>query len=434
MASIGSDPNGRKRILFVAGDGSRKTIRLGKATMRQAEAFKVKVEALISAGITGNMDDETSRWLADLSEAMYARLSAVGLARPRKANKTTLQQLLDAFFTHLNVKPITSLGYQPAKAALLEYFGAETPVRDVEPLQAEQWRAKMKADGLAEATVSKRVGIAKHIFQRGVGWKMLIENPFAGVRAGSQINKTRQHFISKEDARKVLDACPDTQWRLLFALSRYGGLRCPSEHLALKWADVDWAHGRLRVSCSKTEHHEGRGERFCPIFPEIRPYLLTAFEEAEPGTEYVITRYRLANCNLRTQLERIIRKAGLSAWPRLFHNLRATRQTELTERFPAHVVAAWIGNTERVAQNHYLQTTDAHFAQACAEPVKDQAPINSAAQNPAQYPAVSGCTDQNADKETNRKGPEIPELTTCYNSLLNQGIAAPGLEPGTLGL
>ena len=47
MATIGSDANGRKRILFVAGDGTRKTVRLGKVTMKQAEAFKVKVEAVI---------------------------------------------------------------------------------------------------------------------------------------------------------------------------------------------------------------------------------------------------------------------------------------------------------------------------------------------------------------------------------------------------
>lgn len=41
MASVIADPNGRKRILFVASDGSRKAIRLGKATAKQADAFKV---------------------------------------------------------------------------------------------------------------------------------------------------------------------------------------------------------------------------------------------------------------------------------------------------------------------------------------------------------------------------------------------------------
>src|SRR5688572_24216677 len=122
----------------------------------------------------------------------------------------------------------------------------------------------MKSAGYAEATISKRVKLARQIFRRGVRWKMLAENPFEGVKAGSQQNKSRQYFISRADAQKVLDHCPDAQWRLLFALSRFAGLRCPSEHLNLTWGDVDWDHDRIRVTCSKTEHHEGRGERFIP--------------------------------------------------------------------------------------------------------------------------------------------------------------------------
>src|SRR5437763_6301034 len=76
---------------------------------------------------------------------------------------------------------------------------------------------------------------------------MITETPLANVRAGSQTNKDRMFFVSRADAQKVLDACPDAEWRLIFALSRYGGLRCPSEHLALKWADVDWDKARVRV-------------------------------------------------------------------------------------------------------------------------------------------------------------------------------------------
>jgi hypothetical protein len=40
-----------------------------------------------------------------------------------------------------------------------------------------------------------------------------------------------------EERNKVLEACPNAEWRLIFALSRFGGLRCPSEHLVLTWAD-----------------------------------------------------------------------------------------------------------------------------------------------------------------------------------------------------
>ena len=79
---------------------------------------------------------------------------------------------------------------------------------------------------------------------------------------------------------------------MLFALSRYGGLRCPSKHLALNWADVDWERSRITRETPKTEHHEGGDPRVVPLFPELRPYLEECFEQAEPGTEHVITRYR----------------------------------------------------------------------------------------------------------------------------------------------
>jgi hypothetical protein len=78
----------------------------------------------------------------------------------------------------------------------------------------------------------------------------------------------------------------------------------------------------------------------------------------------VIHRYRGPDTNLRTQFERIIRLAGVEAWPRLFHNLRASRQTELSNEYPPHVVADWLGNTVAVADTHYLMTTDEHYQRA----------------------------------------------------------------------
>ncbi|MCC7351124.1 MAG: hypothetical protein IT446_11190 [Phycisphaerales bacterium] len=53
MASAIEDPNGRKRIQFVAADSTRKTVRLGKASMRDAEQVCRHVEALAAATING---------------------------------------------------------------------------------------------------------------------------------------------------------------------------------------------------------------------------------------------------------------------------------------------------------------------------------------------------------------------------------------------
>jgi hypothetical protein len=69
--------------------------------------------------------------------------------------------------------------------------------------------------------------------------------------------------------------------------------------------------------------------------------------------------------NLRTQLERIIhRGTDIEAWPRLFQNLRVSRETELAATFPLHVATKWIGNSAPITAKHYLKVTDAAFAAA----------------------------------------------------------------------
>jgi hypothetical protein len=42
--------------------------------------------------------------------------------------------------------------------------------------------------------------------------------------------------------------------------------------------------------------------------------------------------------------------------------VRASRQTELTNKFPEQVVCKWVGNSKAVANKHNLQVTDEHFA------------------------------------------------------------------------
>ena len=104
--------------------------------------------------------------------------------------------------------------------------------------------------------------------------------------------------------------------------------------------------------------------------------------------------------------QRTVTAAGLVPWPKVWTNLRSTRETELAETYPMHVVCAWIGNSRAIAQEHYLQVTDAHFTEAIKEP------STSAAQNPAQQPAEMGRREQ---KEGDVQPPQGPE---------SQGVAA----------
>jgi hypothetical protein len=132
----------------------------------------------------------------------------------------------------------------------------------------------------------------------------------------------------------------------------------------------------------------------------LRPHLKAAFERAAKGALYAISRYRDFYANLRTHLQCIIRRAGLTPWPKLFLNLRSTRETELAEVYPVHVVCAWIGNTERFAAWHYLQVTEDHFTLAA-----HSTPDSARKANPAQDSAQHGARAEDAPNE---KTPEIP--------------------------
>ena len=74
-------------------------------------------------------------------------------------------------------------------------------------------------------------------------------------------------------------------------------------------------------------------------FPELRPYLLEAFEQAEEGTEFVMRRYRDANANLRTQLQRIIGKADWKPGQNCFTTSALPARLSLRRRTPCTLFA-----------------------------------------------------------------------------------------------
>jgi len=131
MASLSKDAGGKKRITFNALDGSDKrvTIRLGKVSVKIAESFRTRVEALICAKDTGTtIDRETSRWVASLPDKMHERLARVGLVEPRAARDDALAELIDRFVAQADVKQATLDAYRQTTNSLLDAFGADTPV------------------------------------------------------------------------------------------------------------------------------------------------------------------------------------------------------------------------------------------------------------------------------------------------------------------
>lgn len=429
MASIARDPNGRKRLLFHGSDGKRRCIRLGKVTQRQAESIKLRVENLVSASLTGHAcDDETARWVASLSNALHDKLAAAGLVVKRQS--ATLAAFLDEYLeSRKDIKASTRLVLGHTQRCLVEYFGAEKPLRDITRGDADRWRTWLISDQeLADNTVRRRCGIAKQYFKAAQRSKLVSINAFDDLTAAVRANPQRFHFVSREVADRVSRACPDAEWRLLFALARYGGIRIPSEAVGLQWSDVDWARGRLTITSPKTEHHPGQGSRVIPIFAELSEPLLEVYSKSSEGADRVFTNLVDAKQNLRTRFNKIIRRAGLEPWPKLWQNLRSSRETELAESWPMHVVCAWIGNSQAVAQKHYLQVTDEHFERALSE---------KAAQNAAQHSAASEGVEMHGEFGQFSKCLSNGDLQRDANQpdeLAMAGMGDEGLEPPTSSL
>ena len=88
-----------------------------------------------------------------------------------------------------------------------------------------------------------------------------------------------------------------------------------------------------------------------------------AYDAAPEGSVNVI-KHCQGTKNYRKGLKEIILKAGLLPWPKLFNNLRSTRETELAKNYSLQAVTTWIGNTPKIALGHYLQVTEQEWQNA----------------------------------------------------------------------
>ena len=447
MASISKEKNGTLRIQFVAPDGRRPTIRLGKVSQRAAESVKHRVERLLEAlNLNRPMEPALARWVAELEPWLAKRLAAVGLIPNPEAKPTaTLGPFLtDYLDSRTDLKPATKIVRGQVIRDLTEFFGESCDVRTIMAGHADDFKQWLIGRKLASTTIHKRLQSARSFFRAMRRRKLIDENPFDEVKIAAVGIKDRLRFVTREEIAHVLDACPNHHWRTIVALSRYGGLRCPSETLSLRWQDVNWDTGRIVVQSPKTEHHPGKASRTIPLFPELRPILSEAFDLAPDGAVYVVDeKFRKAamgpagwmNANLRTTMKKIVGRAGLQPWPRLFHNLRASRETELVEAYPVQVVTSWLGNTPDVAMKHYLMTTDKHFERAIAgDATEEHAPTEAerkAAQNAAQSERVGTGCESHAEGRAHEKTPVLQGSATCGDTLQNGGIAGTGFEPAT---
>jgi integrase len=344
------------------GVGRRPRIYLGVMSREDADTVRGWVESLISCrALNQSPRPELAAWLSGISDDLYGKLAALGLTDARESRPghgtVRLRRVCARFLWHKRseVKPRTLVLYRQTIRRLVRYFPDNPSVKELTPAEAADWRAALKSrEGLGEATVRQQCRNAKAVFNAAVEVELIPSNPFRKLTSRS-IAAKRDHYIDDLTAERVLAELPDAQWRLLFGLARYAGLRVASESHRLTWEDIDRNAGQMRVYAPKTD-----SVRRVPISPRLERLIQDAWDAATEGEARVVT---LSENNLHRTIKAAIRRAGLEVWPDLLQALRRSCETQWANSgVPQHAVSAWIGHSERVSRDFYLQVTDDLYA------------------------------------------------------------------------
>jgi integrase len=337
MSSLTKRPSGIYWLQFTL-DGRKHTRSLGRIDRGLAMSICGKFETLMSEGKTG--------------QAMETVTAQVAPEQRQSMIHLWVQEYLKA----LGCKPATMKTHYQTLDLLTAQFGT-CSFRDVDFTGAQKFVASLGR--FAGSTRAKHISRTRQYFDAAIDSGIISKNPFESFKCGSQHNPTRSHFVSREDYEKLMAAAPNQTLRTIISLSRIGGLRIPSELRGLKWTDIEAE--KISITGHKT------ASRAFPMFPELKEEL-NALSRNRMNNGTVIS---YDGC-LTYALRQIIQLAGLKRWPRIWHNMRASRITELSDKFPVQVVSTWMGNSPEIALRHYLSVTDSHWEQALNETRQDR--------------------------------------------------------------
>ena len=388
MASITKNRVSDSWYIQIVWKGKRRKI-YGFKTKKQACFIGERLELLKDCLEIGCLSREVKYWLVDIwhnNPALYQKLVDLKMAEPRE-ECGTLNELIRRYV----VLPIS--GRLPKKRTsrnrqivgnMLLHILADQPLGNIKGNEKALEKAgAISADAITiekaneifttmqetyqPATWGRRIKHLQRMFEYAVSLHWMEINPFGHLRGTAPANASRFFFVGLELAEKVLEACPDSRWRLIFTLGRWGGLRIPSELAFLRWSEIDWDGDKMKINVPKktSRIEQERGNfafRWLPLFPEIRKALEEYRDEyEEPDEDFVFPELDGSESDgflLRRELNRILKDAKIRPWQKLFVNLRATRDTELQNRFPVYQVGYIMGHTPQVSLKHYAQVTD----------------------------------------------------------------------------
>ncbi len=159
---------------------------------------------------------------------------------------------------------------------LIERFG-KAIADDIKPLDIQRWLKSLnEAKGLAWTTISKIRGIMLRIYKVGLRHEYVSKNPVLHVETRSK-STYRAIIITPAHTVAILKSLPSPLHYALVLTCAATALRS-SEILALRWSDVLWHEGRIRISKRWAKGEDGEtktdaSDGYVPLHPVLAGHL-----------------------------------------------------------------------------------------------------------------------------------------------------------------
>jgi len=228
----------------------------------------------------------------NLQEAVAARADLVGKVRkggPVRPSRVTFSDYADSWLAGLSKRPRTIETYRYHLNAQLRPRFGNRKLADITTDDCARLVADLTREGLAAYTVRGALRVLSGIMRRAAREGLIAANPVSRLEAGERpaLSEKQRRILEPDELGRLIDAA-DGQWRPLVAVLAFAGTRI-GEALALRWEDVDFDGGFLRIGAqlsrgSARERIEAKtrsGVREVLLVPQLAK-LLKAHKLASP--------------------------------------------------------------------------------------------------------------------------------------------------------
>jgi integrase len=259
----------------------------------------------------------------------------------------------------IGLKPGTLTDYESyLRVHLVPFFG-RWPLEQITPDDVEAFVAAKRQEGKAVKSILNYVGLLNTLFAHGIKRGWCTRNPVKSIDKPRDRRDPEIRFLNHQELEALLDATPDdllgSVERVLYLTAAMTGMR-RGELLALRWKDVDWDAGLIRVRRTYTRGQFAtpktrRSSRAVPFADRLREELRRhqGRSRYQGELDLVFGHPRsgrvLDPSRVRRRFQGAARRADLR--PVRFHDLRHTFWTRMAAAgAPLRAIQEWLGHSD----------------------------------------------------------------------------------------